>query len=173
MSINAFVKLWGIGVTSTFDALAAFIGRPVTEQDVEPLTWHFYEAGKSVSASEYIEAWNSLYGVGRMIAQFFEHYDVLLTPTLAKAPVAIGEIDTHHPSPETNFLSLIDYANYTPIFNATGQPSLSLPLCESKEGLPIGMMLTGRYGEEETLISLGSQLERAHPWRGKHPQIWD
>ena len=68
-----------------------------------------------------------------------------------KPPVEIGVIDTSHHDPEETFMSLLDYAVYTPVFNATGQPSISLPLHQSEEGLPIGMMFSGRYGDEERL----------------------
>ncbi len=56
--------------------------------------------------------------------------------------------------------------------NATGQPAISLPLYQSREDLPIGIMLIGRPAAEATLLTLGSQLEAAAPWRDRHPAIW-
>jgi amidase len=61
---------------------------------------------------------------------------------------------------------------FTPPFNMTGQPSLSLPLAHSADGLPIGMMFTGRWGDEGTLYRLAGQLEQAHPWMGRKPALW-
>ena len=58
---------------------------------------------------------------------------------------------------------------YTPPFNFSGQPSLSLPLEVDADGLPIGMMFTGRYADEATLLNLAIQLEQAMPWASRRP----
>jgi amidase len=57
--------------------------------------------------------------------------------------------------------------------NATGQPAISLPLYQSREGMPIGMMLIGRPADEATLLTLAAQLEAAAPWRERRPAIWN
>jgi len=61
---------------------------------------------------------------------------------------------------------------FTPPYNFTGQPSLSLPLAWDDQGLPIGMQFTGRYGDEATLYRLAGQLEEARPWKDKRPPVW-
>ena len=61
----------------------------------------------------------------------------------------------------------------TPIANLTGQPSMSMPLGMSKDKLPIGMMFSGRYGDEATLFRLAAQLEQASPWIERKPPIWN
>ena len=66
---------------------------------------------------------------------------------------------------------IFTYAPFTNLFNATGQPSISLPLKMSKNGLPIGMQFTGRFADEATLLQLASQLEKAIPWKEKKPNI--
>ena len=58
-------------------------------------------------------------------------------------------------------------------FNMTGQPSISLPLEMSQEGLPVGMMFSGRYADEATLFRLAAQLEREAPWKDRRPPIWN
>jgi amidase len=64
---------------------------------------------------------------------------------------------------------------YTPPYNMTGQPSLSLPMGTSHDGLPIGMMFTARIADEATLYRLAAQIEQAQPWQpwaNAKPQVW-
>lgn len=62
-----------------------------------------------------------------------------------------------------------DYAPFTAMFNITGQPAISLPLAWSDEGLPVGVQLVGRYGDEASLLRVASQLEQIFPWSGRLP----
>jgi amidase len=63
------------------------------------------------------------------------------------------------------------YVPFTPLFNSTGQPAISLPLHWSADGLPVGVQIAGRFGDETVLFRLASQLEEAHPWAGKRPPV--
>ena len=108
------------------------------------------------------------------IQDLFEHYDLLLTPTLAVPPfdnaddgntVGPSEVNGEEVDP------LLGWCLTYP-FNFTGQPSLSLPLWQSDDGLPMGMMFTGRYGDEATLFRLAAQLEKEAPWKDRRPQVW-
>ena len=67
---------------------------------------------------------------------------------------------------------LSSYSCFTGLYNQTGQPSISLPLGLSESGLPIGSMLSAKYGNDELLISISSQLEEAQPWKDKKPSIY-
>jgi amidase len=62
-----------------------------------------------------------------------------------------------------------DFIPYTPLFNVTGQPAMSVPLHWNDAGLPIGMQFAGRFGDEATLFRLAGQLERAQPWIDRVP----
>ncbi len=64
-----------------------------------------------------------------------------------------------------------DFMPYTPVFNVTGQPAMSVPLHWNAEGLPIGMHFVGRYGDEATLLRVAGQLEQAQPWSAKTPPL--
>jgi amidase len=66
---------------------------------------------------------------------------------------------------------VFDYVPFTPLFNTTGQPAISLPLHWSANGLPIGVQIAARFADEATLIRLASQLEQAKPWSAKRPPI--
>ena len=69
------------------------------------------------------------------------------------------------------FDHLAPIETFTALFNATGQPAMSLPLCWSKSGLPLGMQLVGRSGDEATLFRLAAALEEALPWSDRRPPI--
>jgi amidase len=97
-------------------------------------------------------------------------YDALLTPTVALPPVPVGYFDEVDPA--ENFERQKRFTPWTALFNASGQPAVSVPLHWTDQGLPIGIMLAGRMGEEGTLISLSAQLEAARPWRDRRPPIW-
>jgi amidase len=97
---------------------------------------------------------------------------VLLSPvTITPAP-PIGHLDPLIVEPREFNKRLARVFGYTPPFNMTGQPSMSVPLGMSGDGLPIGMMFTGRMSDEATLYRLAAQLEQARPWIERRPQVW-
>lgn len=93
----------------------------------------------------------------------FERFDVLLTPTLAHPPPPLG-----HLSPDVDFAvqfeRLIAYVPFTPAFNVSGAPAISLPLARTAGGLPIGLQFGANRGQEALLLELSAQLEAALPW---------
>ena len=108
----------------------------------------------------------------RKVAAFHQTYDIFLTPTLAKPPVPIGEVDMSF-GDEADFMPrTTGFSPYTRLANCTGQPSMSVPLTWSEEGLPIGTLFTARFGDEATLFRLAGQLERARPWFGRTPGVF-
>lgn len=106
--------------------------------------------------------------IGKVTARFYADHDILLTPTLAEDTPLIGHLD-----PMANYEQvidrLIDWAAFTPLQNATGEPSVSLPLAQSADGMPVGMMFSGPLGHEKRLLELAYELEAARPW----PRIRD
>jgi amidase len=104
-----------------------------------------------------------LRAVRRRTARLFRTYDAVLTPTLADPPPPIGYFD---PTAEYQQIidRLIDWVAFTPLQNATGEPAISLPLAESAEGLPVGMMFCAAAGDEARLLQLAYELEEARPW---------
>jgi amidase len=100
--------------------------------------------------------------VRRRTAQFFGTYDALLTPTLADETPRIGYLaptDYHQVIDR-----LMDWVSFTPLQNVTGEPAISLPLAQSTEGMPVGMMLSADLGQEALLLELAYELEEARPW---------
>ena len=98
--------------------------------------------------------------------------DVYLCPVLGQLQPEIGFLGPDQEARELNKRQGQVFP-YTPPFNFTGQPSLSLPLWQSESGLPIGMMFTARYADEATLFRLAAQLEKELPWKDRRPQVWN
>jgi amidase len=66
---------------------------------------------------------------------------------------------------------VFSYVPFTPLFNTTGQPAISLPLHWTAENVPVGVQIAGRFGDEATLFRLAAQLETAQPWAGRRPPV--
>ena len=103
---------------------------------------------------------------------FFDDVDVYLTPVLGTPVPEIGLIDPVNLEPREVNRRQAKAFPFTPPFNFSGQPSMSLPIEVDAKGLPIGMMFTGRYGDEATLFRLAGQLEKEAPWKDRRPQVW-
>jgi len=170
---NSFMALWASGLALQIDVQAMLTGRVPSDNELEGLTWGLYQAGKQVTAVQYQMAIAQIQIMSRLVARFMERYDAWLTPTLGAPPLKLGTIDIHERDPQKAFAPVIDYVPFTALENATGQPAISLPLHWSADGLPVGMMFAGRFGEEALLLRLAAQLEEARPWKDKHPKIWD
>ncbi|MEU8569751.1 amidase [Streptomyces pathocidini] len=165
---HAFAAVWDVMATV----------RPVpagAEGLLLPLTRHLRERGERVSGQRFAEAMYAFRALGQMIADALQTpgtgYDVILTPTLAQPPAMVGAL-RRDADPAAEFTALAAYTPFTPIYNATGQPAVSLPLHWTERGLPIGVMLGGRYGAEAELLSLSAQLEEARPWASRRPAVW-
>jgi amidase len=160
-------------------------GRRASPATVEPATWALAMLGRAMSAEQFAVASRTLQRAARRVGQWFERYDVLLTPTLATPPVPTGALQPTRAEMvairafgalhaggllrragmlEQAAEKVFDFIPYTPLFNVTGQPAMSVPLARSADGLPIGVQCVARFGDEATLFRLAGQLERASPW---------
>jgi amidase len=143
---------------------------PAQEGELLPLTQYLRRKGAAVTATELIFAQAYLQGVMRPAMTLLNSYDAFLSPTIAVPPVPVGYFDEVEPA--ENFERQKRFTPYTALYNISGQPAVNLPLYWNDQGLPIGVMLAGRVGDEATLISLSAQIEAARPWRDRHPAIW-
>lgn len=165
-------------------------GREPRRGELEPTTRGLSRLGAALKGGEVALAWERLGMFSRRFSRALEPYDVFLTPTLSQTPRPIGALDPRgfkraslaalNALPVAKaFLKLdalalfaedvFEFIGYTPLANITGQPSISLPLAETESGVPIGVLATGRYGEEHTLLSLAAQAERMRPWAQRFP----
>jgi amidase len=162
---DAFTRVWAV-------MASAYPVGPDQEELLIPLTRYLRAEGAKVSGPAFADALYAFRALGELIAAALHStYDVILTPTLAQPPALVGGL-RNDADPAAEFAALAAFTPYTPIFNATGQPAVSVPLHWTEAGLPVGVMFGGRYGDEATLISLSAQLEAASPWAGRKPSVW-
>ncbi len=169
--IPAFLAIWNANLAAEVDTAALKYGTVPSEGSMEGLSWGVYQAGKAVSASEYLQAKGALNVATRQAAKFHETYDVWISATLGLPPVPLGTFNMDETNPLAAFAPMIDYVPFTAMQNVTGQPAINVPLHWNKEGLPIGIQIVGRLGEEETLLRLAAQLENAAPWSKNYSRI--
>lgn len=179
-------------LAADLDAMGKLRGKAISKEQVEITTWLLNILGNAYSGKEIIAArkeWNT---ISRRFGQLHTTYDLWLCPTLSRPPIRIGELQN---KPYENFFlklginlklvplfkytSIVEmlakrafsYIPFTPIANMTGQPSMSVPLHWTRDGLPVGVMFTGRMCEEDVLFRLAGQLEQAKPWKDQWAPI--
>lgn len=155
------------------DMLGQMRGQSVALDELEPRTRIILRERGDISGARYAAAVDWIHALGRVFAAFLQDFDVILTPTLTREPPRIGELDAFDER-----LSLAEmmehfhsYSPFTALFNATGQPAMSVPLYWTAGGLPIGAHFAGRFGDEATLLALAAQLEQAQPWASRIPPV--
>jgi amidase/6-aminohexanoate-cyclic-dimer hydrolase len=166
--VRPVMQVVAAGTAMGLEAIAAQRGRPITPDEVEPVVWGALQVGRSCTGPDYLRALHALHALGRRMAAFHQRFDLLLTPTLAEPPARIGRFAMSNPDfidyrlgPE----GLWRYTPFTPLANATGAPSISLPVGLSSNGLPIGAMLGAALGEDALLLRVAAQWEAATPQR--------
>jgi amidase len=169
---ESFLAVWIAGHAWGIEAMARAIGRKPEVTSFEPLTWALYGIGREIRAADYLLAITALQRIAREVAAFFSGFDLWLTPTLAAPPVPLGTLDHRSTDALAMFRRASEFVPFTPLFNATGQPACSLPLHWSESGLPIGVQLVARFGDEATIFRLAAALEEARPWAGRVPPVW-
>jgi amidase len=150
---------------------ATIAGRDPTAEDMEPMSWAIFSMIQKLGAVQGMAAAVQLQAFARRLVTFLSPYDALLTPALAERPLPLGTLDTAAPEPMATFTRSGLFTPFTPIFNADGQPGISLPLFEGEDGLPLGVQLVGRPAGEGALLALAAQLEEAQPWAGRRAPL--
>jgi len=166
------------GVAEAFaDAWSVVAARVQLEDEADeellmPFTRFMRERGRAVSGERLHAALSTFAGIGQMMADlFFASYDVVLTPTLAQPPARIGEF-TSASVEAANYDAMTAFMPYTPLYNITGLPAVSVPLWWNDAGLPIGTMIGGRYGDDATLLGLAGSLQSTAGQQARRPGLW-
>ncbi len=189
---EAFLTVVCAEVRNVIEAGARRLGRRARPRDFEATTWVVGLLGRTMRASDLSAALDYLQASSRRIARLFTDFDVLLSPTLAIPPPLLGTLQPQgaelrmlkiagrlHAGKLLNLMGALPksaskafgFSPYTPIFNATGQPAMNVPLHWGQDGTPIGSHFVGRFADEATLFRLAGQLEQARPWADRRPPI--
>ncbi|MYH52061.1 MAG: amidase [Gemmatimonadetes bacterium] len=189
---RAFLRMMAGELGAEIEDLTAALGRKPRRSELEPLTWCFGLVSRALSSADFAHALRTLERTGNAVAAFFTDWDVLVTPTLATPPPAIGGLP---PRPiehlqlrvlgaigsgrvvkmagliDRTAADAFDFTPWTPVFNISGQPAMSVPLHWNAHGLPVGVHFVARVGDEATLLRLAGQLERTRPWFDRVPEM--
>lgn len=166
-------------------SLEEALGREITVDDVELITWVLHKAGKNVTAAEYSASLAGWDHAAAQMAEFHKRYDLYLTPTNAHPAPEIGQFKpTEEEAEEMKrvgrlskseqqklvyemFLPSLTYTPFTQLANLTGQPAMSLPTFMTRSGLPMGVQFVASKGREDQLIELAAQIERSDLWKAQ------
>ncbi|WP_017590039.1 amidase [Nocardiopsis ganjiahuensis] len=160
-----------LAAISTAAALSAG-PRPADPALMEAVPGRILSEARGYGALEVMACVQAQHRVTRPVGRFFQGYDLLVTPTLAALPAPHGTLDHGAEHTVRSWLRTI-YAHgpFTAPFNVAGNPAVSLPLAQSREGLPIGVQLVAAHGREDLLLAVAAQLEEAVPWRDRRPHL--
>lgn len=171
-------------VSAMFISLERMLGRDIRPDEVDIITWVFAEAGKNVSAAEFVHSLNEWDVAAAQMAELSARYDLYVTPASAMPAPRVGEL-THTPEQAAPWMSVselsageqrqmlydifersLTYTPFTQLANLTGQPATSLPLHLTADGLPLGVQMIAAKGREDLLLRIAAQLEQSDLWVG-------
>lgn len=159
------VLIHGANLSSRVNTLLKELGRTPDPEDIEEAAISWAEMGRKYTAADYADSLRRLQAIGRTFGQFHQDYDVLLTPVAAQPALPLGKLSMRKSFEEGYLNDLFAHMAFTSVSNATGQPTMSVPMGFSSSGLPIGAQFTAAYGREDVLLALAAQIEQAQPWR--------
>jgi amidase/6-aminohexanoate-cyclic-dimer hydrolase len=170
---RAVLDIINVSTLGAVERRLAELERDLAEADVEKVTRKTLENGRKLSALDYFNAVQILHRTAREVARFFQDYPILVSPVLLQPPVPLGWLDMMTENLKEYGRRMSEFFGFTQLFNVTGQPSMSVPLYWTKDGLPVGVQFSAPFGEEGLLFRLASQLEEARPWKDKRPPLPD
>ena len=168
---EVFMTIFAAHGAHAIDSGAKLLGRTPSVENLEQNNIYLLETGRKITADQLLTAVDDMNMIARRFAQFFQQYDIWLTPTMAEPPPKHGHLDANMADSVLFFERLWRFNTANTIYNVSGNPAISLPLHITPDNLPIGVMLGSKFGNEALLISLASQLEEALPWNNRHPDV--
>jgi len=134
----------------------------------QPETLKRIRSGAEISAADYISVRRQLDQLRRPGPKLFDTVDLIITPTVPVPPPTISELlaDLEH----LRARELVMLPNTRP-FNLLGLPTISVRCGFTREGLPIGIQVSGPAGGEATVLRLAHAYERATEWHKRKPNL--
>ena len=139
------------------------------EEQIDPGMVRFIERNVGRLATEYVRARREQLEYCDGIWSFFEKYDLLLTPTVAVPPLALGKTVVREIAGVK--VPPLGWMPFAYPFNITGQPAASVPCGWTDDGLPIGLQIVGRRFDDVTVLRAAAAFEQASPWAGRRPPL--
>lgn len=136
---------------------------------LEEGTRRMAKRGSELAACDYIAAIDGIRSIAKEMEAFHRSYDILVSPVLTQPPAQLGWLDMNSDDMRTYALRFSSYSGFCSLFNATGQPSISVPVHHSDDGLPIGIMFSAGWGEDAVLLQLARQFENVVQWINRQP----
>jgi amidase len=163
--IGNFTTIWNIGAA----------GIPLEDPDrVEPHNRVLREAARATDSWAYAEAVKRAQHLSRRIVEgFLAGFDLLVTPTMACLPPAVGTLGAgRDENPLAPLFNSYPMAIFTSLFNVTGQPAISVPVHHDEaSGLPVGVQIVAAPWREDLLLQVARTLELALPWADRRPPV--
>ncbi len=169
---SQFGALWSTNMGVSLSQFEEMIGRPLTDEEFEPMNRAQANFAKLFTSIDYARAQAAVAQFRRAVqAWWTQGWDLLLTPTLGQVPVPLGSFANNADQPMAPLATAGVFVPFTPPWNTSGQPAISLPLHWTADGLPVGVQLVAAYAREDVLIRVASQLEQAQPWAQRTPPV--
>lgn len=169
---STFGALWSANMGLSQRRFAEQLGRPLADDEFEPMNRIQADFAAHFTSVDYALALSAVAQFRRALQSWWhDGWDLLLTPTVAEVPIKLGTIVNDPEHPMAAMRRAGDFVPFTPPFNTSGQPAISLPLEWTAGGLPIGVQLVAAYAREDVLIRVASQLEQANPWGHRTPDV--
>jgi amidase len=159
-----FTQVWWAGAATTMLP-------PEVEGRLRPITRWFRARGRALTGPEALRALIGVRELGRRAVAATAHLDLVVTPTLATPPAPVGSL-RHDDDPERELAALAAFTPFTPPYNASGQPAVSVPVHWTDDGLPIGVQLVGPPAGDGIVLAVARQLEQLVGWPAKRPPAW-
>jgi len=171
-AVQHYLTVVSSNVARGLAAWSAKVGKPITDADVEPLTWLLAERGRSTTASDLLATLEYVHAYGRRLAAWWQSgFDLLLTPTTGAPAPEIGFLTSTPDEPLRPFVRAAPFGAFTFPFNMSGQPAITLPTHWTAGDLPVGSQLVASYGREDLLLRVAAQIEHAAPWADRRPRV--
>jgi aspartyl-tRNA(Asn)/glutamyl-tRNA(Gln) amidotransferase subunit A len=162
---------WSIPYSAVFTAESYTYHKEQMESNPElyqPATLQRLRAGAEITAAKYIQSRRELERIRGSVGELFQNLDLLITPAVRIRPPTIAELQADFDTARTKELSML---HNTRPFNVAGLPTITVPCGFTPGGLPVGMQITGRAGDEATVCCLASAYEQATDWQKREPSL--